>query len=156
MVESKPLFGFGWSTYTQDVTPYYRLAPSYPVTQIGGIHNVFLANLVSLGVLGTGLWVLGLLLGVCGPLMRRGPPGAQRLWWSMLLGVSVCWLVVANFTPQDYAFANASLWLIAGITYSLSRGEPVPALETLGEPEHPIVIMPRLKTAHDVRAAGRA
>lgn len=127
MVESRPLFGFGWNTYTATVRPYYRLAPSYPLTQIGGIHNEFLANLVSLGVVGTSLWVLAMILGICLPLTRRGPPGPQRLWWSILLGVFVCWLVVANFTPQDYAFANASLWLLAGIAHSLSSRDPVRA-----------------------------
>lgn len=156
MVEAKPLFGFGWSTYTTTVTPYYRLAPSYPVTQITGIHNVFLANLASLGVVGAGLWILGIILGVCAPLTRRGPPGPQRLWWSILLGVFVCWLVVANFTPQDYAFANASLWLIAGIAYSLSSLEPVNALDPLSEPEQPIVVVPRLKLAQDLHTPSRA
>ncbi len=156
MVESKPLFGFGWSTYTATVTPYYRLAPSYPLTQINGIHNVFLANMVSLGAVGMVLWLLGMILGICTPLTRRGPPGPQRLWWSILLGISVCWLVVANFTPQDYAFANASLWLIAGIAYSLSSLEPVKVLEPTGEPEQPVVVVPRLKLAQDFRATSRA
>lgn len=120
MLEAKPVFGFGWSTYTTAVGPYYRLAPTYPLTAISGIHNEFLANLVSLGVVGTGIWLAGMVLGIGLPISRRGPPGPQRLWWSTLLAVFTCWFVVANFTPQDYAFANGALWLIAGVAYSLS------------------------------------
>ncbi len=155
MVAAKPLFGFGWSTYTATVTPYYRLAPSYPLQQVNGIHNVFLANLVSLGAVGTGLWVLGMILGICAPLTRRGPPGARRLWWSILLGVFVCWLVIANFTPQDYAFANASLWLLAGVVCSF-RGDSAAMLEPPDELEQPVEIVARLKAAQDLSATGSA
>jgi O-antigen ligase len=124
MFEARPIFGFGWSTYAEHVAPYYRLSGSYPLTTVGAIHNEFVSNLVELGLVGAGLWVAGLIMGVCAPLVRRGPPGARRMWESLLLGVLVCWLVVANFTPQDYAFANATLWLLAGIVASISPLEP--------------------------------
>jgi O-antigen ligase len=126
MFEARPILGFGWSTYAESVEPYYRLADSHPLTTVGAIHNEFLSNLVELGLAGTALWIAGLLMGVCGPLLRRGPPGPRRVWWSALLGVFICWLVVANFTPEDYAFANATLWLLAGITASMdSSGSPL-------------------------------
>ncbi len=115
MLEARPILGFGWATYPTEVQPYYRLSSSYPLTAVGAIHNVFLGNMVALGIVGSALWMVGLFLGVGAPLCRRGPPGERQLWWTALLGVAVCWFAVGNFTPQEYAFANAVLWLLAGI-----------------------------------------
>jgi putative inorganic carbon (hco3(-)) transporter len=125
MFEERPLLGFGWATYSEDVGPYYRLASTYPLTTVGAIHNEFLGNLVALGALGTGLWLAGLLMGIVAPLLRRGPPGERRIWWSALLGVLICWTVVVGLTPGDFAFTNAAIWLLAGVTYAIDVRAPV-------------------------------
>jgi O-antigen ligase len=136
MFEDRPLLGFGWGSYSREAGPYYTLAPDYPLTTVNQIHSVFLSNAVELGIVGGGLWAIGLVMGIGGALTRRGPPTREALAWRTgLIAAVVCWLVVANFTPLDYAFDNEVLWLWAGIAWTAAvspgamtsaRREPAP------------------------------
>jgi O-antigen ligase len=51
MVKAKPIFGFGWQTFTFKGPAYMRQSGSYPVTGAGNeVHNVFLSHAAELGL----------------------------------------------------------------------------------------------------------
>jgi O-antigen ligase len=114
-IEDRPLFGVGWDSWTKKNTDYFELSPNYPLTAVTGgpVHNVFLAYGAQIGLIGLTLWVAGMLIGVCGTLMRRGPPEIQP-WRAFLLGVFAFFLVVANFEFVQ-VFPNLIVWLLAGV-----------------------------------------
>jgi putative inorganic carbon (hco3(-)) transporter len=117
MLEVKPLFGFGWSRFQSDSADYFEQAFDYPLTATGaGVHNTPLTYAVELGLAGMTLWLLGILLGVGGALSTRGPPDLFP-WRVALLAVAMAFLVVANAVPPT-AWANRSLWLLAGVVSS--------------------------------------
>jgi putative inorganic carbon (hco3(-)) transporter len=121
MVEARPLFGFGWSTFADNSGDYFVQASDYPLTASGvdrrnrrfGLHNTPLTYAVELGLIGLTPWLLGLLFGVGGALATRGPPDLQR-WRAGLLAVAIAFLVVINAVPPS-AWQNRSLWLLAGL-----------------------------------------
>jgi O-antigen ligase len=115
MAETKPLFGFGWQTFSAKGPEYMRQADGYPLTGEGlEVHNVFLSHAAELGFVGAFLWAAALLSAVGGAIVRRGPP--ELLAWRIgLLAIFVAFLVVANFGPLSYAFPNLLLWTWAGI-----------------------------------------
>lgn len=125
MVEAKPLFGFGWGRFSRDVGPYYRQAADRPLTTVGAIHSVALSNAAELGLVGALLWAAALCWAVGGSLVRRGPPEGEA-WRIGLLAITLCWLIVSNFTPLDYAFDNGLLWLWAGVTWAACREDAAP------------------------------
>ena len=117
MVEAKPLFGFGWSRFTQHSADYFQQAFDYPLTATkAAVHNTPLTYAVELGLVGMTLWVLGLLFGVGTALATRGPPDLDR-WRVGLLAVAPAYLVVMNSVPPT-AWLNRSIWLFAGVVYS--------------------------------------
>ena len=117
MVEAKPLFGFGWSRFSQHSTDYFQQAFDYPLTATkAGVHNTPLTYAVELGLVGMTLWVLGLLFGVGTALATRGPPDLVR-WRVGLLAVAMAYLVVLNSVPPT-TWLNRSIWLFAGVVYS--------------------------------------
>ncbi len=119
MFLARPLTGFGWGTYATRSIDYFKQAPNFPLTNTGlVVHNVVLSNLAELGLLGTGLWALGLLMGVGGAILLRGPPELVP-WRAGLLAVFVMWLVVANLTPLLSPYPNDVLWLWAGVAWPL-------------------------------------
>jgi O-antigen ligase len=81
-----------------------------------GLHNTPLGYAVDLGLVGLALWLLGLLLGVGGALMTRGPPDLLP-WRIGLLAVALATLVVMNATPPS-AWVGRCLWLFAGVAYA--------------------------------------
>jgi O-antigen ligase len=116
MLLERPLTGFGWDTFTAAGRDHYQLDPDYSlrIPKSLPVHNVFLGNLAELGLIGTGLWAIALLLGVGGAILRRGPPELEP-WRMGLLAIAVQWFVVANASPLTHLFPNALLWLVAGI-----------------------------------------
>jgi putative inorganic carbon (hco3(-)) transporter len=117
MVQAKPLFGFGWSKFTDVSADYFEQSADYPLTATSaGIHNTPLTYAVELGLVGMTLWILGVLCGVGGALATRGPPDLQ-FWRLGLLAVATAYLVVLNSVPPT-AWPNRSLWLLAGVAYS--------------------------------------
>jgi len=116
MVEARPLFGFGWQTFSTTGPDYMRLASNYPLTGAGNeVHNVFLSHAAELGIVGSLLWVCALLGAVGGAIVRRGPP--ELLPWRLgLVAIFVAFLVVASLGPLSYPFPNLLLWTWAGVT----------------------------------------
>jgi putative inorganic carbon (hco3(-)) transporter len=134
-IEDRPLFGVGWDSWTKKNLDYFELNPNYPLTAVadGPVHNVFLAYGAQIGLIGLTLWVAGMLIGVGGTLMRRGPPEIQP-WRAFLLGVFAFFVVVANFEFVQ-VFPNLIVWLLAGVVAApafwlerdVARPSPVPA-----------------------------
>jgi O-antigen ligase len=117
MIKVKPLFGFGWSRFASDSSDYFEQAPDYPLATPPGepLHNTPLTYAVELGLIGLSFWLLGLVLGVGGALATRGPPDLLP-WRIGLLAVAGAFVVVMNAVPPT-AWANRSLWLLAGAIY---------------------------------------
>jgi putative inorganic carbon (hco3(-)) transporter len=141
--EEHPVFGIGWETFISTSPNYLRQAPSYPLNGAGvEVHNVFLSHLAELGAVGALLWLWALVTGVGGAAFSRGPPELYP-WRLALIGIFVCFVVVANLGPLSYPLPNLLLWLWAGIVaadrYSAPRStssfsgtqETVDGLQTL-------------------------
>jgi O-antigen ligase len=78
------------------------------------VHNVFLSHGAELGIVGSVLWLCGLLGAVGGAILRRGPP--ELFAWRLgLVAVFVAFLVVAMLGPLSYPFPNLLLWIWAGV-----------------------------------------
>ncbi len=114
MVEARPALGFGWGTFGQASVPYYRLAPTYPLTSVSDAHNVPLSNAAELGLVGLALWIGILIWGIVAPAIRRGSPQIEPYRLG-LIAIATAWFVQANFTPFDYAFDNYVVWVFGGI-----------------------------------------
>jgi putative inorganic carbon (hco3(-)) transporter len=128
MLEAKPLTGFGWARFKDESLPYYRLAFSYPLTSVGEVHNVFLSNAAELGVFGTFLWLVALVVAVGVPLVRP-PPEGLRAWRAGLLAIAIMWVVTANFAPLSSVFPNLLLWTWAGVLWMRSsESAPTPGV----------------------------
>ncbi|MGN6190023.1 MAG: O-antigen ligase family protein [Conexibacter sp.] len=115
MIQQRPLLGFGWSTFQRDSQSYFLQGATYPLTgSHTALHNVFLLNLVELGLVGTAIWLAALAACVGGAIVRRGPPPLQA-WRSGLVALAVFWLVVVLFNPLQQTFSELLLWTWAGI-----------------------------------------
>jgi O-antigen ligase len=117
MIETHPLFGFGWDTFGTQGPNYMRQSGSYPFTTTPGtaVHNVFLSHAAELGLVGALLWTAGLFGAVGGAIFRRGAPELAP-WRQGMVAMAVAFLVAANLGPLGYAFPNAVLWTWAGVT----------------------------------------
>jgi O-antigen ligase len=117
MVETRPLFGFGWDTFGTQGPDYMWQSGAYPFTTNAGtlVHNVFLSHAAELGLVGALLWTGSLLAAVGGAIFRRGPAELAP-WRQGMLAIFVTFLVVANLGPLGYAFPNVVLWTWAGVT----------------------------------------
>jgi len=116
MVEARPLLGFGWGRFAFDSTEYFRESQDYPLTVIPQVHNVYLDNAVSLGLLGAGLWLAACAIVLVGGLTRRGPPELGP-WKLGLLAVAVAYAINAALTPLTFALPTLLLWTWAGIAW---------------------------------------
>jgi O-antigen ligase len=131
MVEARPLLGFGWARFQRDSADYFQQAADFPLTATTfGVHNTPLAYAADLGLIGSTLWLLGLLLGVGGALATRGPPDLFP-WRIGLLTVAVATLVVISAVPPS-AWPNRAIWLLAGVVASgrYVVGDPASDAET--------------------------
>ena len=117
MVEAKPLLGFGWSRFQKESADYFQQSADFPLTATTfGVHNTPLAYAADLGLVGVTLWALGLLFGVGGALLTRGPPDLLP-WRIGLLSVAVATLIVISAVPPS-AWPNRAIWLLAGVVWS--------------------------------------
>lgn len=139
MFKARPLTGFGWDKFQADSPLYFKRSQNYPLTAVGfGIHNFLLSYLVELGLPGFGLWTLGVLLGVGGAFLTRGPPDLDA-WRAGLIAVFVMFVVVAFSVPPNL-FPNLALWLWAGVVFSGRYVEPRRVARTSdGERHYPRV-----------------
>jgi putative inorganic carbon (hco3(-)) transporter len=138
VTEQNPLFGTGWWTFEGEGVNYLRQSESYPLTGAHlPVHNVFLARLAELGVVGTALWVIAFGMIIFQGAIRAGPP--EMLPWRMgFVAVVVSWLIVALFAPLTYPLSNLLLWLWAGLLV------PLPVERTLAVPKvGPPLVPPR-------------
>lgn len=120
MAAAHPLLGVGWGRFALESGDYFELADDYPVYKVPRkliAHNVFLSNAAELGLVGTTLWLGGIVLGVGGALVSRGPP-ELRPWRIGLFAFFLLWVLVANLSPLANVLPNALLWLWAGIVAS--------------------------------------
>jgi O-antigen ligase len=126
MIEARPLFGFGWSTFERKSLDYFEQSPDFPLnpslassaTTSGtfSVHNRFLEYAATLGLAGTALWVLGLLLAIAGAVRARGSPEFER-WRIGLLPVLIFYLVISNAVPPSL-FPTLAVWLWLGVVWS--------------------------------------
>jgi O-antigen ligase len=126
MIASRPLFGFGWSTFERSSLDYFRQSPDFPLNPNLGfsattqgsfsIHNEFLAYGATLGLLGTALWLAGIALGVIGAIRVRRSPSLEP-WRLSVLPVVAFYVVVSSFVPP-LLFPNLVLWLWIGVVWS--------------------------------------
>lgn len=117
MIAARPLLGFGWAEFASASPEYFRLDRNRPLTAVGvGAHNFFLTYAVELGLPGLLLWMTGLVLGLAGALLTRGPPELEP-WRRALVPIAVFFLVTANFVPPN-VFPNLMLWLWTGIVWA--------------------------------------
>ncbi len=118
MIKARPLAGFGWDTFAARSGPYFRQSPNYPLTANLGtdLHSVFLTYAVGLGLIGATLWLAGVLGGLGGALLSRGPPDL-RAWRCGLAALAICWAIVSAFVPPS-VFPNLALWLWMGVVWS--------------------------------------
>ena len=115
MIETKPLFGYGWATFPTEGPLHMWQAGTYPLTGAGlEVHNLFLAHAVELGLIGSVLWIVAFLLAIGGAIVRRGPPELVP-WRIGLTAITVTFLVSAFLSPLSAAFPNLLLWTWAGI-----------------------------------------
>ncbi len=153
MIQTKPLFGFGWESWSRDSTPYFRLASNRPLTgyptslnlyvtppasgpipasditvtslgrTTGVIHDSYLSYAVELGLVGAGLWLASVLFGLGGTILAPVKRDLQP-WRLGLLALTVCFLVLCAFDPLDQNFTELVLWTWAGVTLAGARMQP--------------------------------
>jgi O-antigen ligase len=125
----EPLNGVGWNQFARRSADYLEQNPNFPLT--GNrieVHNVLLARLAEVGLIGTLPWMLALLLGVAVPAFRRSPTDSDLEPWRIgLLMYGTAWTVIAAFGPMSGAFPNLFLWLLAGIVAIPMTSRPAPA-----------------------------
>ena len=135
MVAAKPLFGFGWGTYTKHDLEYFREAAEYPMEgyatkdyeslgKLLPLHETYLYFAVELGLVGALLWLSVLLWGVGGSILAPGP-AELRPWKLGLMAVSLCFVTIALFNPYQAQFPVLLLWVWAGVA---SGGAPIGAV----------------------------
>lgn len=129
IVDAHPLTGVGWTRFIDVVPDWVRQAPDYPITAIHlEVHNVFLGRAAELGLPGALLFVLCVLVGLVGAVLRRTPVADLNGWRVVALGAFFVWVVAANTSPLPYPLPNAMVWLIAGIASSAWISRPGPAV----------------------------
>jgi putative inorganic carbon (hco3(-)) transporter len=125
MIAARPLFGFGWSTFERRSLDYFQQSPDYPLnpnlafspTTQGSfsVHNEFLDYAVTLGLVGTAIWLGAFVLALGGAFRARTTPELEH-WRFALLPVVVFYLVIENAVPPAL-FPNLLLWLWLGVVW---------------------------------------
>jgi hypothetical protein len=129
--EAHPLFGIGWNRWLDVNQQYLRQGADYPLTKTVGtieVHNMFLAHLSELGIVGITLWALALVAALVAAVLRPGPAELDP-WRAGMIALALHWAIVGGLGPLSYAFPNLLLWMWAGITGIgfLSAPRPVDA-----------------------------
>jgi len=120
MIDTKPLFGFGWQTFISDGLEYFRETGSYPMNgystldQPIPLHDTYLAFAVELGLIGALLWLASFVLGMGIGIFSLGS-SALRPWKLGLLTIIICYLVICFVDPYQPPFSELVLWVWAGV-----------------------------------------
>jgi O-antigen ligase len=113
--QDKPLVGIGWALFAKESVPYLEMHEDYPLTgQRIEVHNVFLARLAEIGLIGAVPWAIVVWLAIVDPARRRGPPLLEP-WRSGLIMYGTAFAIMGMFGPMTAAFPNLLLFLMAGI-----------------------------------------
>jgi O-antigen ligase len=115
-IQDHPLFGMGWSTWTQKNIPYLQQASTYPLNASAvriPVHNAFLGYGAELGLIGALLFAVSLLWGVGWSMLKRPPPEVNA-WRLVALAVFLCDFVVINFQP-GLGFPSVIVWVLPAI-----------------------------------------
>jgi O-antigen ligase len=115
MTEARPLFGFGWATFETASAPYYTVsAAPFALKNPEPVHDVYASNLAEIGLVGTGVWLIAMMLALGAPLLRGASDEARR--WQILLGTTfVFWLTMALASPMLDVFPHLILWTLGGV-----------------------------------------
>lgn len=126
MFQARPLLGFGWGTFRTANADYFEISDAYSLRLNKNLplHNVFLANLVEIGLVGTVLWLLTLLGGVGGAILTRGPPEIDA-WRVALAALFIVWLVVATASPLTGSFQSLVIWTFAAVIVASRESDGV-------------------------------
>lgn len=150
MVAAKPLFGFGWSTYTSDDLEYFRQASDYPMDgystksyeslgKLLPLHETYLSYAVELGLLGALLWLCALAWGVGGAIFTPGP-AEMRPWKLGLMAVSLCFLTIALFNPYEAPFPVLLLWVWAGVAFGDAPARAAARVKHVAQPRSDVTL----------------
>jgi hypothetical protein len=127
--EAHPLFGIGWNRWLDVNENYLRQGATYPLTKTVGtieVHNMFLAHLSELGIVGIALWGTALLAALAAAIIRPGPAELDP-WRAGMVALALHWGIVGALGPLSYAFPNLLVWTWAGITGVGFLSSPRPA-----------------------------
>ncbi len=120
MIKANPLFGVGWSNFTNVSLPYFREA-DYPMSGYDvQLHDVYLSNAVELGLVGCFLWLLAQIVAVGSALGGR-PRAELGAWRTGLLAMITFAAIIALFNPLSQNFSGLVLWTWAGVTAAGAR-----------------------------------
>jgi O-antigen ligase len=137
MVAARPLIGFGWGQANTNLVDYFRVDPNIPLTGAeAGLHDIFLEYAVTLGVLGSGLWLFAAGAAFYGAL--GGPAPRELEMWRIGLKAFLVATILQGFTaPSDFIFSTLAIWMWAGVLYGpkvLGGPAPVP-VRVAAEPQ---------------------
>lgn len=124
-----PLFGIGWNRWLDVNQQYLEQGANYPLTKTVGtieVHNMFLAHLSELGIVGITLWALALFAALAAAVLRPGPAELDP-WRAGMIALFLHWAIVGGLGPLSYAFPNLLVWTWAGITGIGFLSSPRPA-----------------------------
>ena len=121
MTEARPLFGFGWATFQTASDPYFTVtAAPFALKQPEPVHDVYASNLAEIGLVGTGVWLIAMMLALGAPLLSRA--GDEARIWRILLGTTlVFWLTMALASPMLDVFPHLILWTLGGVAVAAAR-----------------------------------
>ncbi len=144
MIQAKPLFGFGWYSFTSDSLEYFRQTSDYPMVgyvnssakHLLPLHDAYLAYAVELGLVGTLLWLASLFWGIGGAIFSRGSPDL-RPWKLGLIAIFVCFLVLGFVDPYEAPFVYLILWVWAGVALGGSSLEAQQRRAKMAAPTSP-------------------
>ncbi len=117
MLSDRPLAGFGWATFEKRSPDHFNVVPDRALVLLDNApaHNLLISNLAELGLLGTSLWLIALVVAIGGALRPRARAPALRPWRITLASIAGLWALVAMASPLVDAFPHMLLWLIAGV-----------------------------------------
>lgn len=137
MIADKPFFGFGWDMPYLKLEPYFRQHPDIPLIGAkAGLHNSYLQYAAALGLVGFGIWAVGMLMAFLGALVGEGAlrgraPPDVRGWQAGLKAVAIAWAIIGAFSPAHYVFTTYLVFVWAGIASVRTAPAALPAFGTL-------------------------
>ncbi len=115
MIAQRPVLGWGWGRFRTYANDHARTITDIPMSgENGEVHNIVLSYMVSLGILGGGLWLVAFLMAIGHALLRR-PADDRELWRRGLTMLLVASLAAMVLSPMGHPFPSVVLFLWAGV-----------------------------------------